>query len=132
MGQQKSVRQAEGLAGLNICEHLLVVFRHRGVGDEQQRNVASPDDLVHFTQRAVLLGEADRGCLGDRRRALPESDLDRDLGADERIPQVLRLRRSLRGPTNHPDLFYVLEGFWQQGKQITATGDDGLGWSLRD
>ena len=106
--------EAERRARTEGGEDLLVVLGEGGVGDQQQRHVAFADDIVHFAQRAPLLGEADGRCLLHRGRAFSQADLHPDAGAFERLAQVLRLGRALRRPADDADLPDAVEGLGQQ------------------
>ena len=84
------------------------------------------DDVEHLAERAVVLVEAGLAGRGERGRALAQADGDLDVGARERVAQVLGLGRALRAPADHADLRDALEGLRQQREQVAATAHDGL------
>jgi hypothetical protein len=74
MAEQEAVREADGRAGLQGREDLLVVGGEGGVGDQQDHQVAVGGDGEPVAECAVLLGEAVRAGVGGRRRAGAQSD----------------------------------------------------------
>jgi hypothetical protein len=126
MRQQEAVAEAERRAGPEGGEDLLVVLGEGCVGDQQQRHVALADHLVHLAQGAVLLAEAHGLGLLHGGGAFAQADLDLDARALERLPQVLGLRRALRGPADDADLLDAVERLGQQLEEVAAALDDGL------
>src|SRR5262249_30468253 len=62
----------------------------------------------------------------DRRRVLTQANLHDDAAAGERVAQVLRLGRPLRGPADHADLAYPLERVGELRKEVAAAAHDAL------
>ena len=126
VAEEETVGQAQGRALLQRGKHLLVVLHLGRVGDQEENHVGLGNDRVHFAQGIVLFGEPGLpGCLQGR-PAGPQADLDPDIGAGQRIAQVLCLGRALGAPADDPDLTDPLKGPGEQGKLVAAAADDGF------
>ena len=120
------MRQAERRSWLERVEDLLVQLRLRGVGDEEDREVVTANDIKHVAERAFLLAEARSAGVGERLRALAQPDDDLDARALERLAQILRLRRTLRAPADDADLLDARERLRQQAEQVPAAPKEAL------
>ena len=126
--QQEAVAQAERRARLQRLEHAAVQRRLRRVRDQQDHQVARRDHVEHLAQRVLGGAEAGRFSLRPRRGSLAQSHDDGDVAARfrQRVAQVLRLRRSLTAPTDHPDLAYPGERGRELAELRAATAYDVL------
>ena len=124
--EEEAVRQAERGAGLEVGEDLLEERGLGGIGDQEDDEVGLGDDVEHLAEGPGVLGEP--GLTGGvhGRRAGTQADLHRDVGAGQRIAQVLGLGGTLGAPADHADLRHAVERLGQQGKQVATAAHDGL------
>ncbi len=124
--QQKAMGQAQGGAVLHVGKYLLKVLRLGRVGDQQHDQIGFPDHLIHLAQGAVFPGETGgRGCLHGG-AALAQADFDLDVGACQRVAEVLGLGRTLGAPADDADLSDAVQGLGQQREKVAAALDNGL------
>ena len=109
MRQQKAVRQAQGGAGAQRRKNFLVLGCLGGVSNEQEHHVRLANDVIHFSQGAVRLGETGLLSLPGRPAIGPQAHLHSNARALQRFAQVLCLGGPLRTPADDPNLFDALE-----------------------
>ena len=86
VAQQKAVGETQRGARAHGGKNFFVTLRGGGISNQHQHQIRLGNDLIHFAERAIGDGKADRFRLCHRRRVGAQTDLHNDVGANQGIP----------------------------------------------